>query len=135
MKDETGLAISPTITDLQQQPGTVSFEMKMTVEREMMESIRKLKQFHLAVSESSWSFVVRRIRRGELKTLQLTFTNTDWRLEVRTVRLGQERFVIRTSLATILSHLEQEQQDSENNTASINSAKRELALLISQLSS
>ena len=90
VKDETGLIITFTITDLQhQQPGTFSYEMKMTVEREMMESIRKLKQFHLAISESSWSVVVRRIRRGELKTLQLAFTDTDWRLEVRT-RPGEE---------------------------------------------
>ena len=79
--------------------------------------------------------VVRRIRRGELKTLQLAFTTTDWRLEVRTVRLGQERHVIRASLASILSHLEQqeEQEDSEVNTVSINSAKQEVAALISQL--
>ena len=97
----------------------------------MMESIRKLQQFHLAVSESSWSVVVRRIRRGELKTLQLAFTDTDWSLVVRTVRLGMERHVIMTSLASILSHLQQ--QYSEINTASINSAKQEVAALISQL--
>ena len=139
MKDRTCLSIRPTTAstdlNLQHQPGTFTYEMKITVEREMMEMIKKLAEFHLAVSESSWSLELRRIRRGELKTLQLAFTDTDWRMEVRTVRLGQERFVIRTSLATILSHLEQEQQDSEVNTASINSAKRELVLLISQLSS
>ena len=101
---------------------------QITVEREMMESIRKLKQFHLAVSESFWSVVVRRIRRGELKTLQLAFTDTDWSLVVRTDRLGMERHVITTSLASILSHLQQ--QDSE---ISINSAKQEVAALISQL--
>ena len=105
MKDRTGLSISHTFTDLQQQPGTFSYEMKIIVEREMMESIRKLKQFHLAVSEGSWSVVVQRIRRGELKTLQLAFTDTDWSLVVRTVRLGQERNV----MAIILSHLQQEQ--------------------------
>ena len=104
---------------------------QITVEREMTESIRKLKQFHLAVSESFWSVVVRRIRRGELKTLQLAFIYTDWSLVVRTVKLGMERNVIRTSLASILSHLQQ--QDTEVNTASINSAKQELAALISQL--
>ena len=135
VKDRTGLIITPTFTDLQQQhqPGTFSYEMKITVEREMMESIRKLKLFHLAVSESSWSVVVRRIRRGELKTLQLAFTDTDWSLVVRTVRLGQERHVITTSLASILSHLEKEQEDGEVNTASINSAKQEVAALISKL--
>ena len=134
VKDRTGLIITPTFTDLQQQhqPGTFSYEMKITVEREMMESIRKLKQFHLAVSESSWSVLVRRIRRGELKTLQLAFTDTDWSLVVRTVRLGQERHVITTSLASILSHLQQE-EDREVNTASINSAKQEVAALINQL--
>ena len=94
---------------------------------------RKLKLFHLAVSESSWSVLVRRIRRGELKTLHLTFTDTDWSLVVRTVKLGQERHVIRTSLASILSHLEKEQEDGEVNTASINSAKQEVAALISKL--
>ena len=135
VKDRTGLIISPTFTDLQQhqQPGTFSYEMKITVEREMMEKIRKVKQFHLAMSESSWSVLVRRIRRGELKTLQLAFTDTDWSLVVRTVRLGQERHVIRTSLASILSHLQHQEQDREVNTASINSAKQEVASLISQL--
>ena len=57
VKDRTGLSISPTFTDLQRQhqaPGTFSYQMKITVEREMMESIRKLKLFHLAVSESFW---------------------------------------------------------------------------------
>ena len=134
VKDRTGLIITPTFTDLQQQhqPGTFSYEMKITVEREMMEKIRKLKLFDLAVSESSWSVVVRRIRRGELKTLHLTFTDTDWSLVVRTVKLGQERHVITTSLASILSHL-QHQEDREVNTASINSAKQEVAALINQL--
>ena len=133
VKDRTGLSISPTFTDLQHhQPGTFSYEMKITVEREMMESIRKLKLFHLAVSESSWSVVVRRIRRGELKTLQLAFIYTDWSLVVRTVKLGMERNVIRTSLASILNHLQQE-QDREVNTASIKLAKKEVAALISQL--
>ena len=61
--------------------GIFSYEMKITVEREMMESIRKA------------------------KTLQLAFTDTDWSLVVRTVRLGQERNV----MAIILSHLQQEQ--------------------------
>ena len=76
MKDRTGLSIRPTTAstdlNLQHQPGTFTYEMKITVEREMMESIRKLQQFHLTVSGSSWCVVVRRIRRGELKTLQLT---------------------------------------------------------------
>ena len=126
----TGLTITPT--DIQHQPGIFSFQMKITVEREMMESIRKLKQFHLAVNESSWSVVVRRIRRGELKTLQLAFNDTDWRLEVRTVRLGQERNIIKTSLISILSQLQQD-QDSEDNTSSIKAVKQEVVALISQL--
>ena len=50
---------------------------------------------------------------------------------MRTVRLGQERNLIRTSLATILSHLEQDQD--QVNTTNINSAKQEVAALISQL--
>ena len=50
---------------------------------------------------------------------------------MRTVRLGQERNLIRTSLATILSHLEQDQD--QVNTTNINSAKQEVATLISQL--
>ena len=48
---------------------------------------------------------------------------------MRTVRLGQERNLIRTSLATILSLLEQDQV----NTTNINSAKQEVAALISHL--
>ena len=50
---------------------------------------------------------------------------------MRTVRLGQERNLIRTSLATILSLLEQDQD--QVNTTNINSAKQEVAALISQL--
>ena len=50
---------------------------------------------------------------------------------MRTVRLGQERNLIRTSLATILSHLEKDQD--QVNTTNINSAKQEVAALISQL--
>ena len=41
----------------------------------------------------------------------LTFTDTDWGLVVRSVRLGQERNVIRTSLANILSQLDQDGED------------------------
>ena len=113
VKDQTGLSISPLTTDLnsQQEPGTFSFEMKITVERDMMEMIRKLEKFHQVVTDSTWSVVMRRIRRGDLKTLQLTFTDTDWGLVVRSVRLGQERNVIRTSLANILSQLDQDGED------------------------
>ena len=74
--------------------------------------------------------MVRRIRRGDLKTLQLTLTDTDRGLVVRSVRLGQERNVIRTSLVNILSQLD---QVGEDNTATINSAKQEMADLINQL--
>ena len=95
-----------------------------------MVCIKRLKQFHLGVSESSWSVVLRRIRRGELKTIQLAFIYTDWSLVVRTVKLGMERNVIRTSLASILSHLQQE-KDREVNTASIKLAMQEVAALIS----
>ena len=60
--------------------------MKITVERDMMEMIRKLEKFHLAVTDSTWSVVVKRIRRGDLKTLQLTFTDTDLTLPTRGLR-------------------------------------------------
>ena len=129
MKDQTGLTISPSFSDTFSD--TFSYEMKIGVEREMMEKIRKLKMFHETVSGSSWSVVGRRIRRGELKSIQLAFTHSDWRAVVRSVRLGQERNVIRAKLASILSQLEQE----EVNTASISSAKQEVAELISQLTS
>ena len=86
VKDQTGLTISPSFIDhhLHHQPGTFSYEIKITVEREMMEKIRKLKMFHETVSGSSWSVVGRRIRRGELKSLHLDFTHSDWRAVVRT---------------------------------------------------
>ena len=85
VKDQTGLTISPSFIDhhLHHQPGTFSYEIKITVEREMMEKIRKLKMFHKSVKDSSWSLVVRRIKWGELKTLHLVFDDTDWRLVVR----------------------------------------------------
>lgn len=129
VKDQTGLTISPSFIDhhLHHQPGTFSYEIKITVEREMMEKIRKLKMFHKSVKDSSWSLVVRRIKWGELKTLHLVFDDTDWRLVVRSVRLGQERKVIRAKLATILSRLE------FSNPTSTNFAKQELAKLMSQL--
>ena len=129
VKDQTGLTISLSFTDTFSD--TFSYEMKIGVEREMMEKIRKLKMFHETVSGSSWSVVGRRIRRGELKSLQLAFTHSDWRAVVRTVRLGQERNLIRSSLATVLSHLEQDQD--QVNTTNINLAKQEVAALISQL--
>ena len=131
MREQTGLSIIPVHTDLnlQQELGTYSYEMKITVERDMMEMIRKLEKFHQVVTDSTWFVVLRRIRRGDLKTLQLTFTDTDWGLVVRSVRLGQERNVIRTSLANILSQLD---QVGEDNTATINSAKQEMADLINQ---
>ena len=47
-----------------------------------------------------------------------------------TISFGQDRNVIRTSLANILSQLD---QDGEDNTATINSAKQEMADLINQL--
>ena len=42
--------------------------MKIAVERVMMEMISKLKKFHLAVTDSTWSVVVRRISQLELVT-------------------------------------------------------------------
>ena len=52
---------------------------------------------------------------------------SSWSVVVRSLRLGQERFLIRANLSIILSQLEQEHQ------LSINSAKQEVAELISQL--
>ena len=51
---------------------------------------------------------------------------------MRTVRLGQERKIIKTSLISILSHLQQD-QDREVNTSSIKAVKQEVVALISQL--
>ena len=67
VKELTGLAITPTFTDLHLQPGTFSFQMKITVEWEMMESIRKLEKLHLAVADSYWSLLVKNFRLGEEK--------------------------------------------------------------------
>ena len=68
MKELTGLNINPTFTD-QHQPGTFNFQMKITAEREMMESIRKLEKLHLFVANSYWSILEKNFKLGEEPSL------------------------------------------------------------------
>ena len=106
LKELTGLTISPTFTDLTLPPGTFSFQMKITVEWEMMESIRKMERLHLAVADSYWSLLLKNFR------------------------MGEEFSVTRTKLSSILEHINQG-RERINPFDSIISTQFELASLIS----
>ena len=111
MKDLTGLTISPSFTDHHTEPGgNFSFEMKITVEREMLKSIKKLKTLHHQAADSYWSLLV------------------------KSFKLGEERSNTRSKLSSILKHLEQiDNREGEDVATRIKSTKHEIDSIITQL--